>query len=198
LANIGALEGSAVEPKCSNISRILADNLLHLRKHKGGTQKSVAQEIGWSRQTLTFLESGLGNPSLWLIAKIAEYYQVKIDDLLQDPYDKFHIFKSRGSILRSSLSAPGIQADLILSHSNSVRYRDFILSESGFLRLKARDNDSKELLVCREGGIVVESKLSTERLLTGQYFELIPRNEIRIRTINEVAAFVLIEFRKMN
>jgi DNA-binding XRE family transcriptional regulator len=62
-------------------SQILADNIIDLRKMRGLTQSKLATLADIPRSTITYLESGAGNPSLHNMIKISKALEVKVEEL---------------------------------------------------------------------------------------------------------------------
>ena len=63
-----------------------ADNLVELRKYHNLSQEELADRIGISRQTLSKYETGESLPDIEKCKKIADVFEVTIDDLIS--YDK--------------------------------------------------------------------------------------------------------------
>lgn len=61
---------------------MLSKNLIDLRKEKKLTQEAVANAVGVSRSTYADYEKGKSEPVASVLAKLASYFQVKTDDLL--------------------------------------------------------------------------------------------------------------------
>lgn len=60
----------------------LADNIRYLRTKKGFSQEYLAQELGYkSFTTIQKWESGVSEPPIKVLRKLAELFQVDIDDL---------------------------------------------------------------------------------------------------------------------
>lgn len=53
-----------------------------LRRQKKVTQQELADRVGVSYQTVSRWETGVGEPELSLLAVLAEYFQVSVDQLL--------------------------------------------------------------------------------------------------------------------
>ena len=64
------------------LSRNLSHNLRRLREERGLTQAALAQAAGVPRPTLAKLESGSPNPTLHVLARVAEALRVAIEELL--------------------------------------------------------------------------------------------------------------------
>ena len=54
-----------------------------LRKEKGILQDDFAKLMGVSRQTISSLETGKYNPSIFLAYKIAKYFNMKIEEVFE-------------------------------------------------------------------------------------------------------------------
>ncbi|MBR5313880.1 MAG: helix-turn-helix transcriptional regulator [Clostridia bacterium] len=52
-----------------------------LRKENGILQEELAKALGVSRQTISSLERGRYNPSIFLAHSIAEYFHLSIEDV---------------------------------------------------------------------------------------------------------------------
>ncbi|HWT27117.1 MAG TPA: helix-turn-helix transcriptional regulator [Mobilitalea sp.] len=59
----------------------MKNRLEEIRKEKGITQEELAKILEVSRQTIGSLESGRYNPSIILAFKIADYFDMKIEDI---------------------------------------------------------------------------------------------------------------------
>jgi transcriptional regulator with XRE-family HTH domain len=67
------------------MARHLARNLVNLRHARKLTQDAVAKAAAVPRSTIANLESGTGNPSLAVLAKVAQALNAPIDELLASP-----------------------------------------------------------------------------------------------------------------
>jgi transcriptional regulator with XRE-family HTH domain len=63
----------------------LAKNITQLRANKGITQSQLAKAAGLPRSTVTHIESGAGNPSLFNLLALAGALQVNVEELLSKP-----------------------------------------------------------------------------------------------------------------
>lgn len=52
-----------------------------IRKERGIRQEDFAKAMGVSRQTISSLETGRYNPSIFLAYKIAKYFDLTIEDV---------------------------------------------------------------------------------------------------------------------
>ena len=69
-----------------NVNKIVAENLIKLRKSKGLTQLEVAKIFNFSDKTISKWESGESLPSLEVLLKICEYFQISINDLVDEKF----------------------------------------------------------------------------------------------------------------
>lgn len=59
----------------------MKNRIEEIRKDKGIRQEDFAQALGVSRQTISSLETGRYNPSIFLAYKIARYFGLTIEDI---------------------------------------------------------------------------------------------------------------------
>lgn len=59
----------------------MKNRIEEIRKQKGITQEDFAKILGVSRQTISSLETGRYNPSIFLAFKIANYFQMTIEEI---------------------------------------------------------------------------------------------------------------------
>ena len=64
------------------INNIIGKNIRALRKEQGITQTELGLRLGFCNQTISFWETGQREPDLDSLLKIAKYFQVSLDDLL--------------------------------------------------------------------------------------------------------------------
>ncbi len=67
------------------ISKYLAQNVSHLRKKRNLSQLALSKLAGVPRSTITYLESGQGNPSLQNLVLVTAALQISIEELLSRP-----------------------------------------------------------------------------------------------------------------
>lgn len=64
------------------------NHLEELRKKRGIKQEELADALSVSRQTIGSLENGRYNPSILLAFKIADYFNVTIEEVFVNPKEK--------------------------------------------------------------------------------------------------------------
>jgi transcriptional regulator with XRE-family HTH domain len=98
-----------------HVAANLARNLGSLRHARALTQETLAKAAGVPRSTIANLESGVGNPSLTVLVKVASALGVPIDELLGAPRGKVRKWsaadiaaqtKGRGVTLRPLVPEP--------------------------------------------------------------------------------------------
>ena len=59
----------------------MKNRIEEIRKSKGIRQEDFAKQLGVSRQTISSLETGRYNPSIFLAHKIAAYFGMTIEEV---------------------------------------------------------------------------------------------------------------------
>jgi XRE family transcriptional regulator, regulator of sulfur utilization len=85
----------------ADTSAHLARNLVSLRNVRGVTQQALAKAAGVPRSTISNLESGVGNPSLTVLVKVASALAAPIDELLSPPRAKVRKWRAADLTSRS-------------------------------------------------------------------------------------------------
>ncbi|MDM8531907.1 helix-turn-helix transcriptional regulator [Anaerolineales bacterium HSG25] len=62
----------------------LGEKLYFLRKKQGLTTKQLGDMLGVDRSLITKFETGKNIPSLGLAFKIAQFFEITVDDLVND------------------------------------------------------------------------------------------------------------------
>ena len=63
---------------------IFGKRLKELRISKGLSQQKLGEELGFCNQTISFWESGNREPDLDTLVKISHYFDVSIEELLEE------------------------------------------------------------------------------------------------------------------
>jgi transcriptional regulator with XRE-family HTH domain len=77
----------------SEVSKFLSTNINSLRRSRGLSQSGLAKLASVPRSTVTYLESGTGNPSLQNLIRVAGALQVSIEELLRKPRGNCQLIK---------------------------------------------------------------------------------------------------------
>ena len=109
----------------AQVAQHLARNLVALRRARTLTQEALAREADVPRSTIANLESGVGNPSLHVLVKVATALRAPIEELLGSPRAKVRQWreseirlekKGRGVTNRSLVPEPVRDQLLDLMH----------------------------------------------------------------------------------
>ncbi len=78
----------------AELPQYLATNLQLMRLKRGYTQASLAKIAKLPRSSITYMESGGGNPSLSNLMKVADALNVSLEELLSRPKEDYKLIKS--------------------------------------------------------------------------------------------------------
>jgi len=62
----------------------LGNNLKHLRKGKGVTQIKLAEDLSVDKSTVACYETNRNEPNIEMLKRLAKYFDVTLDELLED------------------------------------------------------------------------------------------------------------------
>lgn len=65
-------------------NNIFGKRLKEIRIEKGLSQQKLGEIFGFCNQTISFWESGSREPDLDTLLKIAHYFEVSLEELLED------------------------------------------------------------------------------------------------------------------
>lgn len=139
----------------------LANNLRYLRHQFGLTQARLASLCGVPRSTIANLETGSGNPTLAVIARLSMALHVSIEELLSTPRAQGRVYpagslparRRRGATVQRLLPdpIPGMEIDRME------------IEPGGTFRGVPHRSGTREYLCCEEGTIAVQA--AGERLV---------------------------------
>ena len=148
------------------LSSNLAANLRYVRQRRGLTQQQLAKLCGLPRSTVGQVETGSGNPTLAVLARIASALQLSIEELLSPPHARCALFK-RGSLPILSRGKSGAVVQKLLPDAIPGMEMDRIeLAPGGRMTGIPHRPGTREYLACEKGRIT----LWTE----GEKYELSP------------------------
>lgn len=146
----------------------LSQNIQALRTTRGLTQNQLAKLADIPRSTLTYLESGQGNPSLQNLVKVAGALQVSIEELLAAPRARHRLIKAaeishnkKGSVFFHDLlpdPIPGMHIDRMEFDAGA--------RASGVPHLSG----TKEYMTCLQGEVTVKIASGMFRVCKGDVF----------------------------
>jgi len=91
---------------------LLSENLKFIRKRRKKTQDDVAFALQMKRSTLNGYENGVGEPKLEKLMALADYYRLRIDDLVRTDLKKLPESKLRALELLPVDQEKGLLAKL--------------------------------------------------------------------------------------
>lgn len=74
-------------PEERGISMLLNEKIAIIRKMNNMSQEAFAEELGVSRQAVSKWETGSSVPDIQLLLRIADFYNITIDQLIRDEFD---------------------------------------------------------------------------------------------------------------
>jgi XRE family transcriptional regulator, regulator of sulfur utilization len=139
------------------ISKNLAQNVALLRKKRNLTQAGLAKIAGLPRSTLTYIESGQGNPSLQNLAKISAALQVSIEEMLSVPRGRYKLVKEEEiSVYNRGQGAVQVY-ELLPDPIPGMHIDRMEFDLGGRLRGIPHINGTKEYLTCLQGEVTVRT-----------------------------------------
>jgi transcriptional regulator with XRE-family HTH domain len=149
----------------------LARNLKHLRDARGLTQQQMAKLCGLPRPTWANLESGVANPTLAVLSRVAAALQVSIEELISTPRgsarfhgrDSLSVRRPGTALVRKLLPdpIPGIEADRME------------LPPGGRFTGVPHTAGTREYLTCESGAILL--------VVSGEEYRLDPGDVVSFR-----------------
>jgi len=67
---------------------MIINSVQTLRQDKGLTQQELAEKVGVTRQTVISIEKGNYTPSVLLALKLAQVFNVSVEDIFKISYEK--------------------------------------------------------------------------------------------------------------
>ncbi|MBQ8196930.1 MAG: helix-turn-helix transcriptional regulator [Clostridia bacterium] len=65
-------------------NNVFGKKLKELRIEKGLSQQKLGEQLGFCNQTVSFWEGGSREPDLDTLLSIAHFFEVKVEDLLEE------------------------------------------------------------------------------------------------------------------
>jgi putative transcriptional regulator len=72
---------TATDMEAWRITQQIAITLLGLRRRRGLTQNELAKKMGISQSTVTYVESGKGNPTIDMLLKFANHFEIPLHQM---------------------------------------------------------------------------------------------------------------------
>lgn len=137
------------------ISAYLGRNIATLRKSRSMSQQQLAKLAGVPRSTLTYLESGQGNPSLQNLVKVAASLQVSIEELLSRPRAQCKLIKAKDVPVQKRSQGVALLRKLLPDNVPGMEIDRIEIDRGGRMGGVPHTANTKEYLICIEGSILV-------------------------------------------
>ena len=137
------------------VSKNLAENVILLRKKRNLTQMELAKIAKVPRSTLTYIESGQGNPSLQNLTKLSGALQVSIEELLSAPRGRYKLVKHREVPISERGQGKVRIFDLLPDPIPGMHIDRMEFEVGALLRGIPHVNGTKEYCTCLQGEITI-------------------------------------------
>ena len=71
-----------------DIPRYIGHNLIYYRRKKGLTQEALCKALDLTRSTYAYYEIGRTLPTVMFLKRLAQYYEVTLDELLDESLEE--------------------------------------------------------------------------------------------------------------
>ncbi|MBY0292850.1 MAG: helix-turn-helix domain-containing protein [Alphaproteobacteria bacterium] len=139
----------------SQIIHNLGHNLTFLRKSRGLTQNQLAQVSGIPRSTLSYIESGQGNPSLKMLITIASVLGVTLEELLAPPRPSCLLIKENQLKHQRRSQGQAIKVSLLPDPIPGLQFERITLKPKGLMLGTPHSKGTKEYFTCTQGCISI-------------------------------------------
>jgi len=153
------------------IARYLAQNIRHLRQNRGLTQEQLSRLAGVPRPTWSNLESGTANPTVSVLAKVAQSLQVQVEELISPPKAQARHYRA-ASIPRKERGGVLIRK-LLPDHLQGLELDRMELSPGAQMTGIPHRLGTREYLACESGQV--------ELMVAGDKYELLPGDVVVFR-----------------
>ena len=143
----------------------LAANLRHLRDARGWTQEQLARVCGLPRATLANLESGVANPTLAVMHRVAEALGVSLEELVAAPRAETRFYPV--DTLHERVQGQATVRQLLPDHLPSVTLDRIALPPHGRMTGAPHTPGTREYLTCETGTLVLSASGSSWTLGPG-------------------------------
>jgi len=151
----------------TKIVQNLGKNVEFLRKSRGLTQSKLAHSSGIPRTTLSYIESGQGNPSLNSLGALASSLGVSIEELLSSPRPSCLLVKNPDLKRQPRARGQAEVAILLPDPIPGLQFERLCLNPSAVLLGIPHSKGTREYFTCTQGRISVAVEGQTYTLETG-------------------------------
>ncbi len=138
------------------VSQLLAQNLAYLRKLRGLSQDQLAKISGVPRTTLSYIESGSGNPTLANLIKISATLQVSLEELLSESKEEVKVYKADSlPEIKKGVGNPAIIKKLLPDKISGLEIELINFDPGARFKGSPHVNNTKEYLYCNYGEVIL-------------------------------------------
>ncbi len=116
--------------------KYFSENLKEIRKRHGMTQTELANLLGKQKSTVSNYETGYAPPTYEVLQKLAEIFNVSIDDLTKPPAP----LKENSIDKNNRIEMPLISSEKDVKENSSFSVPIEIMGNGNFLVMKLEDN----------------------------------------------------------
>ena len=99
---------------------MFGNNIKELRKEKGLTQMQLAEAVGVTQGAIYFWEKEINEPTVGYILKLADFFQVSVDDLLSHTTPAVNDFTKSAKMMAIFGSLTERQQDLLITMAQEM------------------------------------------------------------------------------
>ncbi len=125
-----------------------------LRKSKGLTQKELAKALDVTQTAITYWETGKREPSIEMLEKIANYFDVSLDYLFTAQTDKSNLQKKTANLSSKALNPGDIILDI--TKENFEKYHECFCA--AFNKIKESYQNNADIVISMDTGEEIDKK----------------------------------------
>lgn len=150
------------------ISGRLAKNIIYLRKLRGLSQDQLAKLSSVPRTTISYIESGSGNPTLSNLVKISSTLQVSLEELMSDSHQDIKLYNLSELPTVKKGAGPVVNIKKILPDKISgLDFEQFNFEPGARFKGSPHVSNTKEYLYCLSGQVLITIEDETYLLKSG-------------------------------
>ncbi len=138
------------------VSQKLASNVSYLRKLRGLSQDQLAKLSGVPRTTISYIESGSGNPTLSNLIKISGTLQVSLEELLSESKEEVKVYSANELIeIKKGVGNPAIIKKLLPDKISGLEIELINFDPGARFKGSPHVTNTKEYLYCNSGEVIL-------------------------------------------
>ena len=169
-----------------NLAENLARNLEFLRKNRGLTQHKFSAASGIPRTTLSYIESGQGNPSLKILEILASTLGVSIEELLAPPRPDCLLTPQENLKSQTRARGQALIMTLLPDPIPGLQFERLALRSEALMVGVPHSKGTKEYFTCTVGCIAVSVEGQEYRVNTGDVLAFPGDSKHTYRNLNQL------------